>query len=108
MADHTRMQAPDPTRVHSRFCAPPGLIGCQVSSCLGIQQLLNGRMAMDGPKSFAAGDRAQLRRQWIQQAVAAFEEMFAGPGAEAELVTFSQREQMAGALGKELSRWLLE
>jgi len=63
---------------------------------------------MDGQKSFGTAERAQLRRQWIQQAVAAFDQMFAG-GAEAdELVTFTQREQKACALSKELSGWLLE
>ena len=62
---------------------------------------------MDGPKFFGTAERGQLRRQWIQQAVATFDQMFAGAGPD-ELVTFTQREQRARTLGKELSRWLLE
>jgi hypothetical protein len=62
---------------------------------------------MDGQKFFGTGERAQLRRQWIQRAVAAFDQMF-GRGDADELVTFTQREHQACALGKDLSCWLLE
>jgi hypothetical protein len=62
---------------------------------------------MDGSKSSRSAQRADLRRQFIQQAVAAFEQMFGGREKD-ELVTFTQREQRACALGKELSCWLLE
>lgn len=62
---------------------------------------------MDGQKSFGTRERAQMRREWIQQAVAAFDQMF-GTAPSDELVTFTQREQKACALGKELSCWLLE
>jgi len=62
---------------------------------------------MDGKKSLGGQQRAELRRQWIRRAVTVFEQMFNGADAE-ELVTFTQREQMACTLGKELSRWLLE
>src|ERR1700722_20178394 len=62
---------------------------------------------MDGNKSSQSDERARLRRQFIQQASAAFEQML-GDGEQDELVTFTQREQRACALGKELSCWLLQ
>ena|SRR5947209_8293296 len=62
---------------------------------------------MDGQKYFGTRERAELRRQWIRQAVAAFDEMFGGLEAN-ELVTFTEREQKACALSKELSCWLVE
>jgi hypothetical protein len=63
---------------------------------------------MDGPKYFGTAERAHLRRQWIQRSAAAFDEMFAGGPDGGELVTFTQREEKASALGQELSHWLLE
>jgi hypothetical protein len=62
---------------------------------------------MDGSQPGDMRERARLRRQWLQRAEAAFEEMFDRQQPDA-LVTFSQREEMACALGKELSVWLLE
>src|ERR1700689_5589831 len=62
---------------------------------------------MDGNKSSNSDERARLRRQFMQQASAAFERMF-GDSETEQLVTFTQREDRACALGKELSGWLLE
>jgi hypothetical protein len=62
---------------------------------------------MDGSPRLDPRERARLRRLWLQRASTAFEEMFDSQRQDA-LVTFTQREQMACSLGKELSRWLLE
>jgi hypothetical protein len=51
--------------------------------------------------------RERLRQQWLQQAEAAFALLFDASEQE-RLVTFSQREQRASALGQELAAWLLE
>lgn len=51
--------------------------------------------------------RERLRQQWLQQAEAAFDLLFDASEQE-RLVTFTQREQRAAALGKELAAWLLE
>jgi hypothetical protein len=51
--------------------------------------------------------RQRLRQQWLQQAEAAFDLLFDATEQE-HLVTFTQREQRAAALGKELAAWLLE
>jgi hypothetical protein len=62
---------------------------------------------MDGRQPLDARERERLHRDWLQRAEAAFEAMFDSQQPDA-LVTFSQREDMACALGKELSLWLLE
>ena len=62
---------------------------------------------MDGPQPRDLRERARLRRDWLQRADAAFAKMFDAQQPDA-LVTFNQREDMACALGKELSLWLLE
>jgi len=49
----------------------------------------------------------RLKRQWLQQAEAAFERMF-GEGRREQWNTFSQREEVACAAGRELAAWLLE
>lgn len=51
--------------------------------------------------------REQRRRQWLQQAGAAFDLYFDG-GAPPPPVTFAQREGRACALTRELAAWLLE
>src|SRR2546425_10421782 len=61
---------------------------------------------MDG-QTRARQDRAQLRKEWLKRAEAAFERMFNESPAEA-LITFTQREQCAVAISKELGNWLLE
>jgi hypothetical protein len=62
---------------------------------------------MDGSTPRDPRERARLRHQWLQRAAVAFEQMF-GEDQQDELVTFTQREKKACALGKELSAWLLE
>jgi hypothetical protein len=52
-------------------------------------------------------EREALREQWIQQAGRAFERMF-GNANQDQLVTFAEREDMACALGKELTTFLLQ
>lgn len=52
--------------------------------------------------------RSKARRQrWMQRAEAAYRRMFEGKSAE-ELVTLTQREDMAVLIGKELAAFLLE
>lgn len=51
--------------------------------------------------------RERLKRQWLQQAEAAFELMFDADQQD-RLVTFDQREQRACSLTRELAAWLIE
>jgi hypothetical protein len=51
--------------------------------------------------------RERLKRQWLQQAEAAFELMFDADQQD-RLVTFDQRERRAGSLTRELAAWLIE
>jgi hypothetical protein len=53
------------------------------------------------------GKTAALRKRWKQRTESAFERMFAGKSEE-ELVTFTEREDMAVLIGKELAAFLLE
>lgn len=53
------------------------------------------------------GKTEALRERWKQRTDAAFERMLSGKSAE-ELVTFSEREDMAVLIGKELAVFLLE
>jgi hypothetical protein len=53
------------------------------------------------------GNTAALRKRWKQRTESAFERMFAGKSEE-ELVTFTEREDMAVLIGKELAAFLLE
>ncbi|MCC6421756.1 MAG: hypothetical protein IT429_26360 [Gemmataceae bacterium] len=53
------------------------------------------------------GETAALRERWKQRTDAAFERMLAGKSEE-ELVTFTEREDMAVLIGKELAAFLLE
>jgi hypothetical protein len=62
---------------------------------------------MDGSQTGKSADHAELRRQFIRQAVDAFEHMF-GPAEADQLVTLTQREQRACELGQQLSGWLLQ
>jgi len=61
---------------------------------------------MDG-QSRTRQDRAKLRKEWLKRAEAAFERMFNEAPAEA-LITFTQREQCAVAISRELGNFLLE
>jgi hypothetical protein len=51
--------------------------------------------------------RERLKRQWLQQAEAAFE-LMCDADQQDRLVTFDQRERRAGSLTRELAAWLIE
>lgn len=53
------------------------------------------------------GKTKKLREKWKQRSEAAFERMFGGKSAE-ELVTLTEREDVAVAIGRELAAFLLE
>ncbi len=53
------------------------------------------------------GKNRGLRKRWRQRAEAAYRRMFEGKSQE-ELVTLTQRETLAVAIGKELAAFLLE
>lgn len=53
------------------------------------------------------GKTKKLRERWQLRSQAAFERMFGGKSEE-ELVTLSEREDMAVAIGRELAAFLLE
>jgi hypothetical protein len=62
---------------------------------------------MNDTLSPARPTRDQLRQQFLDQAAAAFDLMFAPDGSE-QLVTFDQREQRALELGQQLLTSLLQ
>jgi hypothetical protein len=62
---------------------------------------------MDGVRFLRGKDREALRERWLQRAGRAFEQMFAEAHQD-QLVTFTEREDMACLLGKELAAFLLE
>ena len=62
---------------------------------------------MEGEKFLSTKDRETLRERWLLRAGKAFERMF-GEANQEQLVTFSEREDMACLLGKELAAFLLE
>lgn len=51
--------------------------------------------------------REELRQRFLSHAAAAFDLMF-DPAYQEQLVTFDQREQRAGELGRDLTAWLLQ
>lgn len=53
------------------------------------------------------GKTKKLRARWQQRSAAAFERMFGGKSEE-ELVTLTEREDTAVAIGRELAAFLLE
>jgi len=53
------------------------------------------------------GKRGTVHERWVQRTEAAYRRMFEGKSQE-ELVTLTQRENMAVAIGKELAAFLLE
>ena len=53
------------------------------------------------------GKQGTVHERWVQRAEAAYRRMFEGKSQE-ELVTLTQRENMAVAIGKELAAFLLE
>src|SRR5262245_10705735 len=64
------------------------------------------RSVMETNHSSTRPTREQVRQQFLETAAAAFDLMF-GDANQQQLVTLSQREDMACALGKNLSRFLL-
>jgi hypothetical protein len=66
-----------------------------------------GEYAMDGGLNLRGKQREALRERWLKQAGAAFERMF-GKENQDRLVTLTQREDMACALGEELRVFLLK
>lgn len=53
------------------------------------------------------GKTKELRERWQRRSEAAFERMFGGK-SEQELVTLTEREDVAVAIGRELAAFLLE
>jgi hypothetical protein len=62
---------------------------------------------MEGRSFLRRKDREALRERWLQRAGKAFERMF-GEANQDQLVTFTEREDMACVLGEELAAFLLE
>lgn len=62
---------------------------------------------MEGRPFLRGKDREALRERWLLRAGQAFERMF-GERHQDQLVTFTEREDMACDLGKELAAFLLE
>ena len=62
---------------------------------------------MEGRSFLHRKDREALRERWLLRAGQAFERMFAEANQD-QLVTFTEREDMACVLGKELAAFLLE
>lgn len=62
---------------------------------------------MEGGIFLHRKDREALRERWLLRAGKAFERMFAETNQD-QLVTFTEREDMACLLGKELAVFLLE
>ncbi len=62
---------------------------------------------MEGRSFLRGKDREALRERWLLRAGKAFERMF-GEANQDQLVTLTEREDMACALGKELAAFLLE
>jgi hypothetical protein len=62
---------------------------------------------MEGRLNLRRKDREALRERWLKRAGKAFERMFADANQD-QLVTFTEREDMACLLGQELAAFLLE
>lgn len=62
---------------------------------------------MDGNLRLSSKERAELRERFLKKAAAAFERMF-GKANQDQLVTFTQREDLACLLGEEMAASLLE
>lgn len=62
---------------------------------------------MEGRRFLRQKDREVLRERWLLRAGQAFERMFAEANQD-QLVTFTEREDMACLLGEELAAFLLE
>lgn len=62
---------------------------------------------MEGRPFLRRKDREELRNRWLLCAGQAFERMF-GEAHQEQLVTFTEREDLACLLGKELATFLLQ
>ena len=62
---------------------------------------------MEGRSFLRRKDREALRERWLLRAGVAFERMFSEAN-QGQLVTFTEREDMACALAKELAAFLVE
>lgn len=62
---------------------------------------------MEGRAILSRKEREELRARWEQRTGQAFERMF-GAAHQDQLVTFTEREDMACALGQELAKFLVE
>jgi hypothetical protein len=62
---------------------------------------------MEGRRFLHRRDREELRERWLLRAGRTFDRMFAEANQD-QLVTFTEREDMACLLGKELAAFLLE
>ena len=62
---------------------------------------------MEGRSFLRRKDREALRERWLLRSGQAFERMFAEANQD-QLVTFTEREDMACLLGKELATFLLQ
>jgi|SRR5271165_3554973 len=62
---------------------------------------------MEGRRFLHRKDRESLRERWLLRAGRAFERMFAESNQD-QLITFTEREDMACLLGQELAAFLLE
>jgi hypothetical protein len=62
---------------------------------------------MNPPPSLPPADRERLRQQWLQQAAAVFD-LYYDPDQPEPPITFTQREERACALTRELAAFLLE
>ena len=62
---------------------------------------------MEGQSILRRQDREALRERWLLRAGQAFERMF-GKAHQDQLVTFTEREDVACLLGEELAAFLLQ
>jgi len=62
---------------------------------------------MDGNLRLSSKERAELRERFLKKAASAFERMF-GKAHQDQLITFTQREDLACLLGEEMTASLLE
>lgn len=62
---------------------------------------------MEGFSALGTKERARLRQEFVREAGAAFDRMF-DPAVQDQLVTFTQREDLAVELGQKLMAQLLQ
>ena len=77
-----------------------------ISVTLGFPTLTPAH-PMNSRTPLTPADRERLRAQWLQQAAAVFD-LYFDPDQAEPLVTFTQKEQRACSLARELAAFLLE